>query len=102
MVLPASVDVTGARNVSRAKLPSVNRGNAASGRAVDVPSGKRLLATERADLAIMDIPQPPDTWEINFEEGLTALPRAHRPWMRLASMSSSDLGVLERTVIQVT
>jgi hypothetical protein len=40
------------------------------GKAVDVPSGKRLLATDRAELAIEDIPQPPDTWEIDFEEGL--------------------------------
>jgi hypothetical protein len=40
------------------------------GKAVDVPSGKRLLASDRAELSLEDIPRPPDTWEIDFEAGL--------------------------------
>ena len=42
------------------------------GKTVDVPSGKRLLAANRSELAIEDIPQPPDTWDLDFEDGLPA------------------------------
>jgi ferric-dicitrate binding protein FerR (iron transport regulator) len=40
------------------------------GKAVEVDRGKRLLAAERAELVVQNITQPPDTWELDFEDGL--------------------------------
>lgn len=42
------------------------------GTAVDVPEGKRVLAEARAPLAVEDIPQLLDTWDMDFEQGLPA------------------------------
>jgi hypothetical protein len=54
---------------------SVTRGRVrvtrvSDGQVVEVAEGKRVLATRRAELAVEDIPRPPDTWDLDFEEGL--------------------------------
>ena len=40
------------------------------GKAVDVPERKRVRAEARVDLAVEDVPERPDTWELDFEQGL--------------------------------
>jgi hypothetical protein len=40
------------------------------GAAVDVPARKRVRAEARADLVMEDLPERPDTWELDFEQGL--------------------------------
>jgi ferric-dicitrate binding protein FerR (iron transport regulator) len=54
---------------------SVTRGSVrvvrtSDGKAIDVPGGKRVLAAAQAALAVEDIPQLLDTWELDFEQGL--------------------------------
>jgi ferric-dicitrate binding protein FerR (iron transport regulator) len=51
---------------------SVRVVRASDGKAVDVPEKKRVRAEARADLAVEDIPERPETWALEFEEGLPA------------------------------
>jgi ferric-dicitrate binding protein FerR (iron transport regulator) len=42
----------------------------ADGESVEVPSGKAVLVEPGSALALTDIPEPPATWEMDFEDGL--------------------------------
>jgi ferric-dicitrate binding protein FerR (iron transport regulator) len=61
--LPDHTDLSVTRG--RVRLTRVS-----DGKAVEVPEGKRVLAGERTALTLEAIAGPPDTWEVDFEDGL--------------------------------
>jgi ferric-dicitrate binding protein FerR (iron transport regulator) len=65
LALPDRTDVSVTRGSVRVVRTS-------DGKAVDVPEGKRVLAEAQAALAVEDIPRRPDTWDLDFEQGLPA------------------------------